>query len=539
MLDLLIINPGAAHGIFGGHAIYGDLGDSLIAVEPPLWCRLIAGYVRDRKYSVEIYDAEALKASPASVAAVVAQKKPRLVAIAVYGHQPSASTQQMVGASATAKEIKKLWPESKIIMLGGHVSALPERTLREEAIDFACVGEGPITITALLGKGPSSWFYQVPGLVWWNCEDGKNRFVKINPRAPDIPLDELHGDAWDLLPMQLYKSHNWQVMGSMDKRIPYASVYTTLNCPFACSFCCISSPFGNRKYRMRDPNKVVAEIKFLRDVYGVKTFKIIDEMFVLNERHYNAIAAGLIEINRNDELNIWAYSRIDTVKPDNLSFLRQAGIKWLALGIESGSKYVRDGSNKRLKNDDIVTVVRTIQDAGINVIGNYIFGLPDDDLISMQQTLDLALSLNTEFANFYSAQAYPGSPLYTQALAAGWTLPETWGGYSQHNETCRPLDTQFISGAEVLKFRDEAFTIYFSNPKYQDMVLKKFGQETLDHIKQMLRYKLKRNLLDQTFAPKERVFADETNQTERRNNEYESIHIKISAALFLGKPIRN
>ena len=501
MIDLLIINPSATHGI------YGKLGDDLVAIEPPLWPRLIAGYIRDRGYSVQIIDAEALKISPELVAIDVARLKPRLVAIAVYGHQPSASTQQMVGAGKTATQIKKHWPESKIIMLGGHVSALPERTMREETIDFACVGEGPITIFDILRSNgfENPTIENVPGLVWRRWLDRK---IEVNPRAPELSLHELHGDAWDLLPMSLYKAHNWQVMpDGMQGRTPYSSIYTSLNCPFACSFCCISAPFGNRNYRMRKPSDVVNEILMLYVTYGVKTFKIIDEMFVLNPKHYSEIAQGLIDTGISDDLNIWAYARVDTVRHDKLALLRKAGMKWLALGIESGSKYVRDGADKRLKNDDIESVVRTIQMAGINVIGNYIFGLPDDTMDSMRETLNLAIELNCEFSNFYCAQAYPGSPLYDEAVKKSWTLPETWAGYSQHNYECRPLDTQHIPAAQVLKFRDEAFNTYFRNPRYQQMVLEKFGPETLEHVRQMTKYELKRKLLDDTFAPKEKASA--------------------------------
>jgi radical SAM superfamily enzyme YgiQ (UPF0313 family) len=494
MLDLVIIHPGAAHGI------YGKLGDDLVAVEPPLWARLIAGYVRDRGHSVKIVDAEALKLSPADVAIDVARSRPRLVAIAVYGHQPSASTQQMTGAGMTAREIKWRWPESKIIMLGGHVSALPEQTLREERIDFACVGEGPITVVELLKGTPA---LQVPGLV--HCTGYTVDDIVVNKSAPLLDINELNGDVWDLLPMHLYKAHNWQCFGDLSKRQPYASIYTSLGCPYSCSFCCINAPFESHRYRMRDPLLVVSEIEFLYRHHGVKTFKIVDEMFVLNPRHYHDIAQGLIDAELGDDINIWAYARVDTVKPGKLELLRRAGIKWLALGIESGSKYVRDGADKRLKNDDIGTVVRAIQAADINVIGNYIFGLPDDNMDSMRETLDLALHLNTEFANFYVAMAYPGSPLYTEAVNKGWTLPETWRGYSQHNDDCRPLDTQHISAAEVLKFRDEAFNTYFRNPGYQDMVLEKFGLETWLHVREMTKYELKRKLVDQTFAPRERV----------------------------------
>src|SRR5439155_10679596 len=149
-----------------------------------------------------------------------------------------------------------------------------------------------------------------------------------------------------------------------------------------------------------------------------------------------------------------------------------------------------------LDTDDIVSIVRAIKDAGIHVIGNYIFGLPDDDLASMQQTLDLAQNLNCEFANFYSAMAYPGSPLYTMAVHNGWALPERWSGFSQHSYDCLPLPTEKVTAAQVLRFRDQAFHQYFGNPKYLNMVSDKFGMETRRHIEEMTRTRLRRALLE-------------------------------------------
>jgi radical SAM superfamily enzyme YgiQ (UPF0313 family) len=767
-IDLVIIHSSAAHGVYGS-----DLANSLIAVEPPLWPRLIAGYVRDAGYTVKIIDAEALSYSPETVADIVEKFNPKLICIAAFGHQPSASTQQMIGASATAKAIKRTRCKTPIIMVGGHVAALPERTLSEEMVDFVCTGEGPATVLGLLEAKNTDWPENVPGLMW---SDLLGCIHKTKPAPLIEDMWKLHGNTWDLLPMNKYRAHNWQCFSNLNKRQPYASIYTSLGCPYKClsgdtvvntlygnfpikeladkygdkgipvytydpktkktfisdaikirkygeqeqlvrvyfddgthidctpdhkflqfkwgngkspsnqweceakdlkkgahvrairveklqdgrsviawgrrdrkyesrlimeyklgrelkigeavhhkdldktndypdnlvyvasakehfalhpeisermrlnnptknmtpewrvkitksqtglirslvarenyresklgeknpnykhgkrsgaksrievnhrvtsvrwlrqkadvycltvpatgwffannvlvkncHFCCINSPFKSNRYRMRDPRDVIDEIWMLYTRYGVRTFKIIDEMFILNERHYCEIANGLIDAGLGDELNIWAYSRVDTVKPNTLAMLRKAGFQWLALGIESGSKYVRDGSNKRLKFDDMKDVVRSIQDSDINVIGNYIFGLPDDNHTTMQETLDLAMDLNCEFANFYSAMAYPGSPLYEDALKNGWILPQTWRGYSQHNDDCRPLDTLHISGAEVLKFRDMAFVKYFTNPVYLDMVAKKFGQESLEHIKGMTTFKLKRKLLE-------------------------------------------
>ena len=487
-LDLLLINPG------GRELIYQGLGAELSAIEPPLWCRLIAGYILDRGYSVQILDSEAENKGPQRVAAEVAAIRPRLVGMVVFGHQPSASTQQMTGASPILKAIKELDPEQKIIIVGGHVSALPERTLNEEAVDYACLGEGPITIHQLLqALEAGAEVDRVEGLAW--REDGR---VRQNP-APALIKDldsDLHGNVWNLLPMPVYRAHNWQCFGDLASRQPYASIYTTLGCPYKCSFCCINAPFGTNRYRMRNPARVVEEVDHLYRTYGVKTFKIIDEMFVLNDRHVSGICEGLAAKPYARELNFWAYARVDTVREDRLALLRAAGIRWLALGIESGSAHVRDGASKSLDHDDIVQIVKAIQNAGISVIGNYIFGLPDDDMTTMQQTLDLAVDLNCEFANFYSAMAYPGSPLYNMAVQHGWELPERWSGFSQHSYDCKPLPTEKVGAADVLRFRDQAFHRYFENPAYLEMVTRMFGTDTRRHIEEMTRTRLRREILE-------------------------------------------
>jgi radical SAM superfamily enzyme YgiQ (UPF0313 family) len=307
---------------------------------------------------------------------------------------------------------------------------------------------------------------------------------------------DLHGNVWELLPMERYRAHNWQCFGDLGSRQPYASIYTSLGCPFKCSFCCINAPFGVNRYRMRSPAAVVAEIDLLYTKYGVKTIKIIDEMFVLNDAHVTGICEGLSRKPYANELNIWAYARVDTVKPERLGLLRSAGIRWLALGIESGSEHVRDGAEKSFDEQDIADIVRAIQDADINVIGNFIFGLPDDDLHTMRQTLNLAKTLNCEFANFYSAMAYPGSPLYTSAVEQGWQLPEAWSGFSQHSVDCTPLPTGKIAAREVLRFRDDAFHEYFSYAPYLEMVDRRFGRETRQHIEEMASIRLRRKLLE-------------------------------------------
>ena len=243
---------------------------------------------------------------------------------------------------------------------------------------------------------------------------------------------------------------------------------------------------------------MVSEIDYLVKNYNIKNIKIVDEMFVLNKRHVHGICDLLIE--RDYDVNIWAYARVDTVKDEFLDKLKGAGINWLCLGIESGSDYVRDGADKTYNNNDITNVVRRIQDTGLYVMGNYIFGLPDDTKDRMQETLDLSLDLNCEFANFYSAMAYPGSPLYTDALNGGRELPQNWQQFSQHSYDSLPLANDHCSAAEILEFRDKSFNTYFSANNYLNMVRDKFGQNVVDHIVKMAEIPLKRKIVEEKNA---------------------------------------
>lgn len=485
-MDVVLINPGSARQIMQ------TLADDYAAIEPPFWVAVIAGYLRNNGIEVAIIDANADNLNPEAVAKRVSEYDPLLTCVIVYGSHPSASTQNMTAAGSICAALKT--HTASLVALGGlHPSALPARTIAEEKVDFVIDGEGPITIRALLEKIKKSKnpdLSEIHGL-WWRS--GKN--VLHTERYPVIKnLDDVMPmAAWDLLPMHKYRAHNWHCFQDIAARQPYAAVYTSLGCPYNCSFCCINAIFGKPGIRFRSPDFVLRELKMLQTTYGVRNIKIVDELFVLRPEHYMGIVDGIIE---NDlKFNIWCYARVDTVKPDHLKRMKAAGINWLALGIESASENLRDSATKHLHTNDIKDVVKQIQDAGISVIGNYIFGLPDETESTMQQTLDLALDLNCEYANFYCCMAYPGSRLYDEASASGAELPETWTGYSQLAYDTHPLPGKYLTAAEILRFRDKAFDEYFANPTYLGMVEKKFGLNALEHIKKMASKKLRRKIL--------------------------------------------
>lgn len=476
-------------------ALYQSLASEYAAIEPPVMSALIAQHLLNHGHRVEILDAEARGLTILETATEIRKINPSLAIFSIYGQQPSASTQCLPSARLVASALNG----SGILTaaLGTHCSALPMRTLVEGPFDFVIEGDG---FSGCLGLAETFANRRSISLVsgLWRWDGG--RAVRSLP--PDYITNDLDiiikRQAWQLLDMSKYRAHNWHTFGRLDTRNSYASLQTSLGCPFKCEFCCINAPLGSASMKTWSIATVLEQLDELVLKYGVKNIKIPDEMFVLNRKRILELCDEIVI--RGYDLNFWAYARVDTLKDDlMLERLKEAGFNWLGVGIESGSKHVRDGVEKgRFGNTDIIATINRVKDHGIHVAANYIFGLPDDTHESMRETLVLAKILNTPWANFYCAMAYPGSPLHTTAKQKGWKLPEDpggpgWIGYSQHAPECLPLPTETLTAQEVLDFRDDAFHNYFEDPHYLDMIGRTFGLETVDHIRNMTKTRIYRN----------------------------------------------
>ena len=504
MIDVLFIIPDSSKKIYQG------LANNYAAIETPTWALLLASSMRKYNYSCEILDCDALRLMEHEAVEQIKNSKCRLALFVLYGQQPNQGTFLMIGATSLAKKLKDEHPEIKNGFIGSHVSALPKEVLAYDFVDFVFINEGVYALRDLLKTNLKHNLNKVNGIGF---KDENNAQILTKPSilvSNENMSEDLPGYAWDLLPkknktLDLYRAHFWHTFFKEEDRTPFVTVYSSLGCKFGCNFCMInilnrtsteegamSSDF--KIMRHWDPLHFVDQLEILAN-YGVKTIRLSDEMFFLNKKYYVPILEEIIK--RGLKFNMWAYARIDTVREDQLALFKKAGINWLALGIEAANQVVRKDIEKgRFKEINIREVVKLINSYDINVLGNYILGLPEDNIKSMQETLDLALDLNTEHANFYPCQALPGSPLYFEAKKNNLDMPNSFEEYAFFSYECKPLPTKHCSAKEVLKFRDSAWQTYFTNINFLNKIEKKFGRESAVNIKEMSKITLKRKILE-------------------------------------------
>jgi radical SAM superfamily enzyme YgiQ (UPF0313 family) len=506
-MDVLLVTPDSSAKAYQG------LANVYAAIEPPTWSLLLAESCRAKGFGVAILDCDAERLSLAQAVARIEDYRPRLVVLVIYGQNPNSGTTGMIGALELAAAVKGAGLDMPLAFVGSHVSALPLDVLRHDSVDIVLLNEGVYALHNLLASNLRSDLATIKGIGHKiRVAGGRPELVLNAPEAivPQARMDEdLPGYAWDLLPyrerpLDLYRAHFWHADFDHAKRTPFAAIYTSLGCQFACDFCMINivnrvdngdeihagDSRGMRFWSMEWVRREMAKLARM----GVQTLRISDEMFFLNRRYYKPILEQAIA--EEFGFRMWTYSRVDTVREDALELFRNAGVNWLALGVEAGNQVVRQEVSKgSFKDVNIRSVCDMIRNSGINIIANYIFGFPDDTMETMRETLDLALELNTEMANMYPCQALPGSPIFRTAQKNGWELPETYEGYAFLSYESQPLPTKHVSAADVLKFRDEGWQEYFSNVAYLDQLERKFGVTERRNVEDMASIRLKRKLL--------------------------------------------
>lgn len=362
-------------------------------ITPPLSLGYLSAYLKLRNFEVEIIDGLNLDLSNQEIAQKCLEAD--LVGINCL----SAYYPEVI---QLCKLLKKL---NKTVIIGGpHASALPELTLQESGADYVVICEGEITFAELAEKIAAQQVTDdIPGVYSKNS-------TKLAIRPLIDNLDFLPFPDWEQLDPRKYKC---APHGGIAKAFPIAPIASSRGCPFSCNFCA-SPKLWNKKIRFRSPEKVVDEIELLVNTYGVKEIHFVDDNITLKKPHITGICN--IILKRKIKVH-WALPngiRVDNVNEELFSLMKKSGCYSVAFGIESGVQSILNNVNKKIDLKTIALAVNAAKKQKILTQGFFIFGMPGETPETMQQTLDFALRLPLDKAQFLLLDILPGTPLWDQ-----------------------------------------------------------------------------------------------------------------------------
>ena len=444
-MKVLLINPpfyryGGMEG-HGGHLI-------------PLNLCCLAAYARTQHPDVEfkILDAEAEEYSQSVTAEEAAKFSPNLIGI-------TTTTSSFDAITELINLLKQRIQGAQIVLGGPHVSALPERSLRETATDFVVIGEGEITFAELIAslKQDKRAIGAIKGLGYLD-RDGHYRQNATRELIQD--LDALPFPARDLVNNSLY-------CPPPSKRVslgPNTIISTSRGCPHNCGFCGSRSVWG-RRVRFRSPESVVGEIQECIGKYGITSINFTDEFFTARKDRVLRIC----QLMREKGVVIpWVCSaRAERLDYETLKAMKESGCHEISFGIESGNPEILSRIDKKLDLNEALQVVRTAQRVGITTHASYILGYLGESVETMKQTIYFAKRLNTDVAAFFIASPLPGSRLYNEALEKGYVRSDaTWQDYSPLSNTESVMTLPGLPIETIRYWHRKALKSYYIRPDY-------------------------------------------------------------------------
>lgn len=334
----------------------------------------------------------------------------------------SAMTPTIDSAYQVAKIAKKGKRERKVILGGPHPTLLPERTMEEcSHIDILAIGEGENTIREI-AKGKD--LFDIKGIIYRENDD----IIKNDPRPTIMDLDSLPFPAYHLLPMKEYEAGG--------KR--YATMMTSRGCPFNCTFCA-SSEICGKTWRGKSPERVIEQIKSLRNEYGVKEIEMIDDTFTLDKERVIKICEYIIE--ENLDISWGCSSRVDTIDEEIARKLKEAGCHTIYLGIESGTQEMLDRLKKGTTIEQIKKTMGYLKKTGFKTLGSFILGIPGETKEQVEKTIRFAKELDPTLAQFTIFTPYPGTEAYEDIRddeSEDWSKFSTLNPVAEHNNLDYP-----------------------------------------------------------------------------------------------------
>jgi radical SAM superfamily enzyme YgiQ (UPF0313 family) len=369
---------------------------------PPLGLTYIAAVLEREGFQVSLLDNYAANRSVEEVKLEVKKLAPEIVGIGCTSNTYKRCVE-------TARAVKEVAPDCKIVVGGPHPSFMPESMLQHPEIDCAVMGEGERAMLELVNIFKSGKPEQVSRVR--SAAFRQNGQVVKNPQSFIKDLDKVPFPARHLLSMPLY-----------DREIDYlgAKPVDTMNvirgCPYNCNWCNVKGLWGN-SCRAFGPARVVAEIEHMVQNLGTKGIYFVGDNFTINKKR----TIELCRLMKEHKLDVeWTCDTgADQISRELLREMKAAGCKTIWFGVESGSPEVLEKINRGLTLNKVEHTFRLCREEGVKTAVSFMLGIPGETKADMNATFKFARKIDPDWCHFNIFIAYPGCCLYDEIIQKG------------------------------------------------------------------------------------------------------------------------
>lgn len=455
-MTILFINPPfkAKYGKYSRESRSPAIAKSGVLYYP-LWLLYAAGVVDELGFNVKFIDAPAKCWDNETTIKYIKSMdiSPKLIVIGT-------STPSIISDVNFGAELKEIYNDSVIALVGTHPSALPDETMAlSSKIDCIACHEYDFIIRdlaiALRDQKPLS---EVKGLVY----RGINGEIIKNPSMPYIDdLDQIPFVSKSIKKFLDVKDYFFAAAS-----YPAIQIFTGRGCPYRCFFCVYPQTMHGHNYRKRSNENIIAEFEYIiKNFKDVKEIVIEDDTFTVSNDNTINFCKLLIEKGINKKIKWLCNSRV-SLSYEAMVYMKKAGCQLIIPGIESSNPAILKSIHKGTTIDQIKNYIYNAKKAGLKVHACYMVGNPGETIETMKKTLDMALMFNTDTAQFFPLIPYPGTEAYAWATENGY-IHKSFSKYCKEDGTHNcVIDLPGLSSEQLVSFCDNARKRYYLRPRY-------------------------------------------------------------------------
>ncbi|HOY31902.1 MAG TPA: radical SAM protein [Bacteroidales bacterium] len=349
-----------------------------------------------------------------------------------------------------AQVCRKIFPDATIIAGGAHATFMPDEVLNNENIDIVVRGEGELSLLDIVSLKPLS---RIEGISYKEYDSGQIHIKHNKDRSRIKDLDTLPMPAYHQLHLEKYMP----VLGSY-KSLPAVTMVSSRGCPGRCKFCCRT--MGNF-VAYRSPQKIIEEIKYLIDNYGIKQVNFYDDTFTLHKNRVTDLCDLII--SQGLRFDWTCFSRIDSVDEDLLKKMKAAGCYQIMYGVENFDNTVLDELSKKVNISQIEKIVRLTKRLKINCRVSLLIGSPGDTKQTYRTNLRALKKLKPDIVVINITTPFPGTELYEWAKNNDRLLTNDWNQYDGKQAV---MKIDGLTSKEIYKYYHKMYLQFYFRPAY-------------------------------------------------------------------------